>query len=47
MDFVDLEPGDPRLAADVLAVLSELRTQLTADTLAAVYAVSDRARLAR
>lgn len=38
MDIVDLAPGDPRLGADVLPVLQELRPHLTAETLAAVYA---------
>ncbi|MGH8868566.1 MAG: GNAT family N-acetyltransferase [Actinomycetes bacterium] len=38
MRIVDLEPDDARLAADVLPVLAELRTHLTAESLAAVYA---------
>ena len=37
MRLVDLEPGDPRLATDVLPVLLELRPHLTAATFAAVY----------
>jgi len=36
--FVDLEPHDPRLTADVLPVLRELRPELTAAQLADVYA---------
>lgn len=36
--LVDLEPGDPRLAADVLPVLRELRPDLDEDSFAAVYA---------
>ena len=36
--LVDLDPGDPRLAADALPVLRELRPHLTAESLAAVYA---------
>lgn len=35
--LVDLEPGDPRLAADVLPVLRQLRPHLTAASFAAVY----------
>jgi GNAT superfamily N-acetyltransferase len=35
--FVDLEPGDPRLEAEVLPVLLELRPHLTPASLAAVY----------
>ncbi|MBV8980952.1 MAG: GNAT family N-acetyltransferase [Acidimicrobiia bacterium] len=35
--LVDLEPGDPRLEADVLPVLRELRPHLTAASFAAVY----------
>jgi hypothetical protein len=34
----DLEPGDPRLAAEALPVLRELRPHLTAESFAAVYA---------
>ena len=37
MRFVDLDPGDPRLDSDLLSVLRELRTQLTAEQLATVY----------
>jgi predicted nuclease with RNAse H fold/GNAT superfamily N-acetyltransferase len=36
--FVDLDPGDPRIATDLLPVLKELRPHVTADTFAAVYA---------
>src|SRR5215212_6622798 len=36
--LVDLEPGDPRLAAEVLPVLRELRTHLDEESFAAVYA---------
>lgn len=36
--LVDLEPGDPRLAADVLPVLHELRPHLDEESFAAVYA---------
>ena len=38
MRFVDLEPGDPRLTADALPVLAELRPNLTPELLGAVYA---------
>lgn len=37
MRFVDLDPGDARLDGDVLPVLRELRTALTAAAFAAVY----------
>lgn len=37
MQFVDLDPGDPRLERDVLAVLCELRPHLTAEAFAAVH----------
>ena len=37
MRFVDLEPGDPRLTADVLPVLLELRPHLTPEIFAHVY----------
>jgi GNAT superfamily N-acetyltransferase len=37
MRFVDLEPGDQRLAEDVLPVLGELRPHLTTEDFAAVY----------
>jgi GNAT superfamily N-acetyltransferase len=40
--FVDLEPGDPRLERDVLPVLAELRTELTADAFASIYAEGHR-----
>jgi GNAT superfamily N-acetyltransferase len=36
--MVDLEPGDPRLAADLLPVLRELRDHLDEVSFAAVYA---------
>jgi GNAT superfamily N-acetyltransferase len=36
--IVDLDPGDPRLVADVLPVLLELRPHLTHESFAAVYA---------
>lgn len=36
--FVDLEPGDPRLERDVLPVLAELRTEITPESLASIYA---------
>jgi GNAT superfamily N-acetyltransferase len=36
--FVDVEPGDPRLIAEVLPVLGELRAELTAAQLTGVYA---------
>lgn len=35
--LVDLDPHDPRLIADVLAVLRQLRPHLTADALESVY----------
>jgi GNAT superfamily N-acetyltransferase len=37
MTLVDLEPGDPRLDAEVLPVLRELRPHLTSESFAAVY----------
>jgi GNAT superfamily N-acetyltransferase len=37
MHLVDLDPGDPRLVADVLPVLRELRPHLTDASFAAVY----------
>jgi len=37
MRLVDIEPGDPRLGAEVLPVLLELRPDLTPEILAAVY----------
>lgn len=36
--MVDLEPDDPRLAADLLPVLRELRPHLTPELLAQIYA---------
>lgn len=36
-ELVDLEPGDPRLTADVLPVLLELRPHLDAASFASVY----------
>jgi GNAT superfamily N-acetyltransferase len=38
MNFVDLDPGDPRLISDVLPVLVELRPHLDAKSFASVYA---------
>jgi GNAT superfamily N-acetyltransferase len=38
LDFVDLAPGDPRLVSDMLPVLRELRTELTARQLVSIYA---------
>lgn len=38
MLLVDIPPDDPRLEADVLPVLRELRPHLTASSVAAVYA---------
>jgi GNAT superfamily N-acetyltransferase len=38
MQLVDIEPRDPRLGADVFPVLHELRTDLTPEVFAAVYA---------
>ncbi|MFI9175528.1 GNAT family N-acetyltransferase [Streptomyces lincolnensis] len=38
MRIIDLEPGDHRLAAEVLPVLRELRPHLTEELFAAVYA---------
>jgi GNAT superfamily N-acetyltransferase len=37
-ELVDLEPGDPRLAADLLPVLRELRPHLDEPGFAAIYA---------
>jgi GNAT superfamily N-acetyltransferase len=37
MRFVDLAPGDARLTSDVLPVLKELRTSLTAEQFGDVY----------
>jgi GNAT superfamily N-acetyltransferase len=36
--FVDMDPGDPRLEREVLPVLVQLRTSLTPEQLAQVYA---------
>jgi GNAT superfamily N-acetyltransferase len=36
--FTDIGPDDPRLTADILPVLRELRPQLTAESLASIYA---------
>ncbi|MEU8435626.1 GNAT family N-acetyltransferase [Streptomyces sp. NPDC029216] len=38
MKIIDLEPGDPRLVADMLPVLRELRPHLTPELFAEVYA---------
>jgi GNAT superfamily N-acetyltransferase len=38
MRFLDLAPGDARLTSDVLPVLKELRTTLTAEQFSDVYA---------
>ncbi|MYW68095.1 GNAT family N-acetyltransferase [Streptomyces sp. SID8379] len=38
MKIVDFEPGDPRLASEVLPVLRELRPKLTEESFASVYA---------
>lgn len=37
MEIVELPPGDPRLASEVLPVLSQLRNQLSADSFATVF----------
>ena len=37
MTLVDLEPGDPRLDAELLPVLRELRPHLTSESFASVY----------
>lgn len=37
MEIVELPPGDPRLASEVLSVLSQLRNQLSADSFATVF----------
>lgn len=37
MKIIDLEPGDPRLAAEILPVLRELRPHLTEELFAEVY----------
>jgi GNAT superfamily N-acetyltransferase len=36
--FTDIGPDDPRLTADILPVLRELRSHLTAESLASIYA---------
>jgi len=36
--FADIGPDDPRLAADILPVLRELRSQLTPESLRVIYA---------
>jgi GNAT superfamily N-acetyltransferase len=38
VDIIDIEPADPRLVTDVLPVLQELRTHLTAESLERIYA---------
>ncbi|MFD9488539.1 GNAT family N-acetyltransferase [Streptomyces sp. NPDC059991] len=38
MKIIDLEPGDPRLADDLLPVLRELRPHLTEDLFREIYA---------
>jgi ribosomal protein S18 acetylase RimI-like enzyme len=38
MQFVDLDPGDPRLSTDAFPVLAELRSELTREEFAAVCA---------
>jgi GNAT superfamily N-acetyltransferase len=38
VQFADIEPADPRLAADILPVLRELRPHLTAESLTSIYA---------
>ncbi|MCD7444498.1 GNAT family N-acetyltransferase [Streptomyces lincolnensis] len=38
MKIIDLEPGDPRLGAEILPVLRELRPHLTEELFAEVYA---------
>jgi GNAT superfamily N-acetyltransferase len=38
IQFADIGPGDPRLAADIMPVLLELRPHLTAASLAGIYA---------
>jgi GNAT superfamily N-acetyltransferase len=40
--LVDVEPVDPRLLADLLPVLLELRPHLTAESLTAIYAEGHR-----
>src|SRR5258708_10639462 len=38
IQFTDIGPDDPRLAADILPVLRELRPHLTAESLTSIYA---------
>lgn len=38
IEFTDIGPGDPRLAAHILPVLQELRPHLTAPSLTSIYA---------
>jgi GNAT superfamily N-acetyltransferase len=38
LQFTDIAPDDPRLAADILPVLRELRPHLTAESLTSIYA---------
>lgn len=38
LQLADIEPGDPRLASDVLPVLLDLRPHLTTESFAAIYA---------
>jgi GNAT superfamily N-acetyltransferase len=38
LSFIDVSPGDPRLASEVFPVLAELRTSLTPSQLEEVYA---------
>jgi GNAT superfamily N-acetyltransferase len=37
LQFTDVGPDDPRLAADILPVLRELRPHLTAESLSSIY----------
>ena len=37
VELVDLEPGDPRLASEMLPVLLELRPHLTPESFSAIY----------
>jgi GNAT superfamily N-acetyltransferase len=37
IQFTDIGPDDPRLAADILPVLRELRPHLTAESLTSIY----------
>jgi GNAT superfamily N-acetyltransferase len=38
LQFVDIEPGDPRLSTEVHPVLAELRVELTPEEFADIYA---------